>query len=390
MTDPTRIHAFLDACRGGDLAAMRDMLDREPGLARAAGPGATTGLHAAVRHPDAVRLLLGHGADPSARDEGDNALPLHWAAAYGDLESVRALLDAGSDVHGKGDLHTMDAIGWATCFAEPRRDVVELLLSRGARHHVFSAIACGDREGLRALAAADATALHRRLSEHEQHQSALHYVVAPADGLVGGTFRTGDHYRTLDLLIELGADLEATDRRGRTPMMVAMLRGDREAMRILQAAGARLPDEEPGPPAERAPSVTGVTPMLAVRDVDATVAWYVALGFELQGSNANDGRMDWASLALDGQEVMFVPAGEAWREASRGVSLWFRTDRLDDLYVRYRALAMAHARAVLEGREPDGPEVRFRGDLHTAFYGQREFSISDPDGVDLNFAQPLD
>jgi ankyrin repeat protein len=53
----------------------------------------------------------------------------------------------------------------------------------------------------------------------------------------------------LALLIELGADLEATDDKSRTPLAVAMLRGDREAMRILKAAGRsnRRPRKVPTP-----------------------------------------------------------------------------------------------------------------------------------------------
>ncbi|MGH7541597.1 MAG: ankyrin repeat domain-containing protein, partial [Gemmatimonadota bacterium] len=127
---------FFAACAAGDIGALRELLDRDPGLARERRDG-TTGLHLAAPHPDAVRLLLEHGADPNARDEGDNALPLHFAAGGGPIESVRALLDAGSDVHGFGDVHRLDVIGWATCFAETRRDVVDLLVERGARHHVF-------------------------------------------------------------------------------------------------------------------------------------------------------------------------------------------------------------------------------------------------------------
>jgi uncharacterized glyoxalase superfamily protein PhnB len=34
--------------------------------------------------------------------------------------------------------------------------------------------------------------------------------------------------------------------------------------------------------------------------------------------------------------------------------------------------------------------VQFTGDLYTAFYGQREFSIRDPNGVVLNFYQPVE
>ena len=43
----------------------------------------------------------------------------------------------------------------------------------------------------------------------------------------------------LELLIELGADVEATDDKARAPLAVAMLRGDHEAIRVLRAAGAK-------------------------------------------------------------------------------------------------------------------------------------------------------
>lgn len=390
--DPSRAEAFLAACVAGDTARMGELLDLDRGLAGVRTAEGATGLHLAVRHPAAVRLLLRHGADPGARDVGDNALPIHGAAGHGHLDSVRALLDAGSDVQGAGDLHEMDVIGWAACFAEPRRDVVELLLARGARHHVFSAIALGDREALRGVVAVDPGAIHRRLSKFEQHQGCLHYVVAPADGLVGGTFRTGDHHATLALLLELGADVAAVDARGRTPLEVAMLRGDREAMRLLRDAGAAAPEPSKPPDAGAVPHgamVRGLSPMLAVRDVDATVAWYRAIGFQLAASHEADGRMDWASLTLGACEVMVTAVAPPWRPPASGASLWFRTDRLDDLYARLRGTAMQQARDILEGREPEGPPVRFVGDLYTAFYGQREFSLRDPDGIDVCFYEPL-
>ncbi len=235
------VDAFFAACAAGDVGALRGLLDRDSSLAREGNRDGATGLHLAVRHPDAVRLLLEHGADPNVRDAGDNALALHFAAGGAPLDSVRALLDAGSDVHGIGDVHRLDVIGWATVFAEARRDVVNLLVERGARHHVFSAIALGDLDLLQRIVEDDPDAITRRLSRFEQEQTVLHYVIAPPDGLVGGLFRTGDHYRTLELLIDFGADLEAEDAKGRTPLAVAMLRGDEGAMRRLHAAGAREP-----------------------------------------------------------------------------------------------------------------------------------------------------
>ena len=385
--------AFFAACTAGDIVALRDLLAGDGDLVRARTDNGATGLHLAVPHPHAVRLLLAHGADPNARDTGDNALPLHFAAGSGPLESVRALLDAGSDVTGSGDAHALDVIGWATCFADARRDVVELLVYRGARHHVFSAIALGDVDELRRVATHDPDALARRLSRTEQEQTALHYCVAPPDGLVGGTFRTGEHYRTLAALIELGAELDALDAQGRTPLAVAMLRGDREAMRLLHAAGARQPRPADTPAAEppgslRA-SIGRITPMLAVSDIDATVAWYRAVGFELTGSHGDDGNVDWASVRFGGAEIMFVPSPAPSRDAT-AVSLWIRTDRLDDLYSILERRQLERARAALAGEPADGPDVRFIRDLYTAFYGQREFGIRDPDGVELNFYQPIE
>jgi len=384
---------FAAACKSGELASLSRILEADPTLARARLPGGTTGLHLAVAHPQAVLLLLEHGADPGARDEGDNALPIHFAAGGGPLESVRALLDAGSDVQGVGDAHRLDVIGWASCFAEARRDVVTLLLERGARHHVFSAVALADQEALRNLVEEDPAALQRRLSAGEQEQTALHYVVAPPDGLVGGLFRTGEHYRTLEALIGLGAELEAVDARGRTPLAVAMLRGDVQAMRLLHDAGAREPEALEASRRESlsalAPSIAKVRPMLGVPDMEATVAWYRAIGFELTASHEEDGRMDWASVTFGGAELMFAPSTEPWRGATSSLSLWIMTDRLDELYALLKGRQLARAHASLAGQGADTPEVRFTVDLHTAFYGQREFGVRDPNGVEVMFYQPL-
>jgi len=67
--------------------------------ARSTNPMANTPLHAAAagHHPALVKLLLDHGANANALQQGGWA-PLHSAAQNGDLESARALLDAGADV----------------------------------------------------------------------------------------------------------------------------------------------------------------------------------------------------------------------------------------------------------------------------------------------------
>jgi ankyrin repeat protein len=83
-----------------------------------------TALHVAAMEgwPEAVRLLLGHGASVTVRDREFNAPPLIWAAEGSRMPRVgrdhaavgRLLLDAGSPVE------------WQTG-AEPAESIVEVV-----------------------------------------------------------------------------------------------------------------------------------------------------------------------------------------------------------------------------------------------------------------------
>ena len=378
---------FLRACAAGDIDTLRNLLQKDPALARERLAGGTTGLHSAVRHAQAVRLLIEHGADPNARDLGDNATPLHFAARAGILESVRMLLDAGADVHGAGDLHNGDVIGWAA--REGNEAVVNLLLERGARHHIFSAMALRDRDLVEKLAEEDRDCLLRRRSCFENRQTPVHAAFAPPDGL--GFLAGRPDYGMLELLIELGAEIEATDDKGRTPLAVALLRGDHEAIRLLRAAGAK----EPPPPREesggstadmrfRASSVKKISPMFAVRDMRATVRWYQLLGFTLSDEYEDSGDLVFARLTFGNGEFTLGPGKNP---GPHDVSLWFFTDRVEALY---QALKQRQLRAA--GGAPNAAaaelEVRFDEDLYTPFYGGRQFSIRDINGLSLIFWQP--
>jgi len=196
----------------------------------------------------------------------------------------------------------------------------------------------------------------------------------------------------LDLLIELGADLEATDDKGRTPLAVAMLRGDEEAMRRLHVAGAQAPKTLAGSSVDArmsalAASVTRITPMLRVPNVRATVDWYRSIGFELAGAHEIDSDEAWAEVYFGGSSLMLVPRGT--KSTDREVNFWVRTDRVDDLYQLLKGRQLARASAVLAGATPAIPEARFTAEPHDTFYGEREFTIVDLNGYELTFAQPL-
>ena len=121
------------------------------------------------------------GLDVNAREKGDNTYAMHWAAAAGHLDVVRRLADAGGDVVGHGDDHELEVIGWATCWDgcddAAHRAVADFLVSRGARHHIFSAIAMNLADEVRRIVAADPSALNRRQSRNENHRTPLHFAV---------------------------------------------------------------------------------------------------------------------------------------------------------------------------------------------------------------------
>jgi hypothetical protein len=103
-------------------------------------------VHAAQNErPDAVAWLLEHGADPNAGPyEGCGAL--HLAAAFGALESVRLLIDAGADIERTNDFNRDNALGWAEYVLERERPgdagvaaVRDLLRRLGSRPAVWGA-----------------------------------------------------------------------------------------------------------------------------------------------------------------------------------------------------------------------------------------------------------
>jgi ankyrin repeat protein len=200
---------LFNAARNGDVDALTALLDTHPDkLHVRTKPYEWTLLHLAARHLPAVDLLLRRGLDANMREKGDNTYAMHWAAAGGHLDVVRRLADAGGDVMGQGDDHELEVIGWATCWDEcddaAHRAVADYLVSRGARHHIFSAIAMNLADEVRRIVAAEPSALNRRQSRNENHRTPLHFAVLK------------NRQEMIALLLELGADPLAVDGSGQS------------------------------------------------------------------------------------------------------------------------------------------------------------------------------
>ena len=333
----TNATQFFDAIFRRDTAAVRQLLRDEPGLIE-------------------------------SRHTRHDATGLHYAATCGDVDTTRALLDAGADPNDMGDDTRIGVIGWATSLWQVGpvpMDVIALLLERGGRHHVFSAIATGDLDVIRAFVEQQPQALDHRLPFRYNGQTPLHFAI------------TRNRPDILNLLIDMGADLDAPDANGQTALEYALLRKDSGVAERLRTAGARAAGHaaagETKGVSEFANSVQSATVVVGSKDVAATLAWYTSIGFTEVARFPADGRaVFWGLTTLGKAELSFDVRETA---DPRGVSLLIATDRVRDLY------------AFLSSRQLDAADVQFVKTLHEPEHGGLEFSIRDPNGLTLRFLQ---
>jgi ankyrin repeat protein len=197
---------IIESARKGDVETLARLLDEHPAKLHLKVPPYEASLlfpAAESGNVDAVDLLLARGLDVNYREKGDNTYAMHWAAAKGNLDIVRKLADAGGDVIGEGDDHAGGVIGWASCWEgcndDAHRAVVDFLISRGARHHIFSAVALEIADEVRRIVNADPSALNQRQSRNENNRTPLQFAVAM------------NRPRMVELLLQLGADPLAVD-----------------------------------------------------------------------------------------------------------------------------------------------------------------------------------
>ncbi len=222
------VDRILHAAEHGEVEELRRLLDARPDLIDARGANfQRTALHLAawLNRLECVKLLLERGANVRIRDFGDNAYALHFAAESADLEIVRMLVEAGSDVIGEGDDHQLGVLGWATSFRRAREDVAEYLLAHGAELDFWSAVALDRVEDVKRLVAGDRSLLTARMSRNEHHRTPLHQAAAM------------NRPRMVRLLLDLGADAQATDDTGATALTAAPANADPSIITILQEAG---------------------------------------------------------------------------------------------------------------------------------------------------------
>ncbi len=227
------VRALREAGRAGDLARVTELLDAQPDLINErGGPGTRTALHdaAANGRDSVVKFLLERGADPNIRCEGDNAMPLHFAAEKQHFAIIRLLVEYGADPIGEDDYHELDVIGWATSwdYVNASKEIVDYLVTHGARHNIFSAVSMGEVELIRKLVAQSRANLEKRMDLANRRRRPLHLAVVKKQP------------ESLATLLDLGANTEALDEAGLTALDQAALTGETEMAQLLLNAGAEL------------------------------------------------------------------------------------------------------------------------------------------------------
>lgn len=203
-------------------------------VALVALPAAAGEIHRAIEAGDTELVATLLGADPALVSAPDQSqyrdLPLHVAAAQGNVEIARLLLDAGAEVDaGDSDLST--ALHVAA--VRGQLDMVNLLMERGAD------LAFQDNNGAWSMSFAlsrNDTSVVDRIME----------AGAPLD-LKTNDGTTLVHYAAsrgrsdlFDPLLAAGLDLDAVTEEGLTPLHWAAMGGRSEVITILLDRGAAV------------------------------------------------------------------------------------------------------------------------------------------------------
>ena len=183
-----------------------------------------TPLHYAVQeNHSSAQVLLSHGADISSRDD-EGWTPLHVASYYGVSKGVSLLLEAGAEVNARDNAGMTPLDQCTLAFHSSLRkpsEVIAILVPAGAS---FSSL---KKDGCTPVQFAMITAIRT------QSESSISSILRQEKDLISSKLppldRTPLHFAAeagcgssiLGLLVSRGADLEAEDKDGKTPVQVA-------------------------------------------------------------------------------------------------------------------------------------------------------------------------
>ena len=225
--DAAAVAGLEQAVQAGDVARARTLLGDLRMVTLFTGRPAAQVLGAVIDRKDLAMLTMLLEKCPSlpySASPNKAAGPLHRAAAVGDVEIARLLIDKGFKVN-QGDAAYKTPLAYAT--ASDRTEMAEFLASRGALPKDRAA------KVLDAAASGDGAAVRRFVEEGVDAntsqgwgQTLLHYAAGAGDR------------ETAELLLGKGSDVHARNQAGETPLHVAARRNQAEMIRLLVSKGA--------------------------------------------------------------------------------------------------------------------------------------------------------
>lgn len=233
--------AMVEMLRNDDLSSFMKAAEAEPASLNARGPEGSTPFMYAVLYADTATLtkLLKLGADPNKRNDA-NATALMWAAS--DFEKTRLLVRHGADVNAKSDDHCTPLMIAARHPGAAR--TVKFLLDKGANPNpnskpagesspLLAALTAGDEATAKLLLqrGADGAATADQgltMAVTTKCQQALELLAAQITNQEAYTMALqntavfGD-LKAVRLMLAHGADVNAFDPFGKTPLMYAAI-----------------------------------------------------------------------------------------------------------------------------------------------------------------------
>ena len=206
---------FSVACYRDDADRARELVASDPSLLDDAA-----GLliwAAEAGRVDSLRLLVELGVEVNSKP-GDES-PLHCAARAGQLETVKVLVELGADVHARA--RNFDGTPLSFANYKGQRHVVEYLLQFA---RIWDAVKIGGLDRVRTLLRADPDCVNVR---DNVGRIPLHY-----------PFKDTQHgAEIIELLLEHGADIDARDNAGRTPIDQMLQNGRQDLAAVLRRHG---------------------------------------------------------------------------------------------------------------------------------------------------------
>jgi ankyrin repeat protein len=297
--DP-KLANLISAIRSGDLQRVKKLVADSPELVTARDRAGSTPLHHAAGYGTlaTMKLLLEKGADVNAANKRKST-PLYWA--IDDEAKLRLLIDRGADVNAK-TVEGRTPVYQAALMGDGIR-TMQMLLEKGAAADVKTLVGMSPL-----MAAAGRANLPAMRLLIEKHGDVNARNSAGSTALMDAA-QTGNA-QAVRMLLEKGADPNVKTKKNETALAFAATAGEEETVKLLLDRGADVNVRD----------IRGYSPLLYAAGSDAMPAGIVKLllakGADLKAEGDGETAPMLAAKRGDSAVARLLPAPEEKRAAA--------------------------------------------------------------------------